>query len=367
MRLIQRQLWLFVAVVVAASWVPSSARAVAQAGQGPAMASIGPLAFGPDGTLFAADNQGAAIFALDLGAQASGGAAGAKAIDALDTKLAAMLGTGAREITVTDLAVHPATKNAYVSVMRGQGAGAAATLFRIDGTGKVDLITLESLKFQQVELTNAPAANPSARRDPRASVITDMAFTDGRLWVAGLSNEEFASKLRAIPYPFASVDSGTSVEIYHGNHRQLETRSPVNAFVPYSINDEPYLLAGYTCTPLVKFPIADLKPGSKVRGTTIAEFGAGNRVLDMILYEKDGQEFLLTTNNSRGVMKIPTNTFADASPITTPVDTETGGVPFEKVTSMTGIEQMDKLDDANSIVLARNASGALNLQVLPLP
>ena len=57
MRLIQRQLWLFVAVVVAASWVPSSARAVAQAGQGPAMASIGPLAFGPDGTLYISDER----------------------------------------------------------------------------------------------------------------------------------------------------------------------------------------------------------------------------------------------------------------------------------------------------------------------
>ena len=366
MRFIQTRLWFFVALAVVILWVPSSARAVAETGQGPAMASIGPLAFGPDGTLFAADNQGAAIFALDLGAQASGGAAGAKALDALDAKLAAMLGTGAREVTITDLAVHPTTKNAYVSVMRGLGAGAAATLFRIDGTGKIDMVTLETLRYEQVELTNAPAATPG-RRNPRASVITDMAFTDGRLWVAGLSNEEFASKLRAIPYPFASVDSGTSVEIYHGNHRQLETRSPVNAFVPYSINDEPYLLAGYTCTPLVKFPIEDLKPGSKVRGTTIAEFGAGNRVLDMILYNKGGQEFLLTTNNSRGVMKIPTNTFANASPITTPVDTETGGVPFEKVTSMTGIEQMDKLDDANSIVLARNTSGGLDLQVLPLP
>ena len=125
--------------------------------------------------------------------------------------------------------------------------------------------------------------------------------------------------------------AGTSVEIYHGNHRQLETRSPVNAFVPYMIDSKPYLLAGYTCTPLVKFPITDLKPGDKVRGTTIAEFGAGNRVLDMIVYRKGGQEFLLTTNNSRGVMKIPTSTFASATPITTPVETETGGVPFEKV------------------------------------
>ena len=54
-----------------------------------------------------------------------------------------------------------------------------------------------------------------------------MAFIDGRLFVAGLSNEEFASKLRSVPYPFAAVDNGTSVEIFHGNHGQLETRSPV--------------------------------------------------------------------------------------------------------------------------------------------
>jgi hypothetical protein len=363
----QTKFCLLIALLVATSWAPSAARGAVDTGQGPMMASIGPLTFGPDGTLFAADNQGAAIFALDLGAQATSGAPGAKGLDALDEKLAALLGTGAREIAITDLAVHPKTRQAYVSAMRGQGAGASPTLFRIDGTGKIDLVPLTSLKFQSVELPNPPAANAAGRQNPRVNVITDMGFADGRLWVAGLSNEEFASKLRAIPYPFSTVDRGTSVEIYHGNHQQLETRSPVNAFVPYTIDNKPYLLAGYTCTPLVKFPISDLKPGDKVRGTTIAEFGAGNRVLDMIVYRKGNQEFMLSTNNSRGLMKIPTSNFAAATPITTPVQTETAGVPFEKVTTMTGIEQMDKLDDQNVIVLARAASGSVNLQVLPLP
>jgi hypothetical protein len=361
------KLWLLIALVVATSWVPSSARAVAETGQGAKLASIGPLTFAPDGTLFAADNQAASIYALELGAQAAGAATGAKGTDALDQKLAAMLGTDAREITITDLAVHPQSHNAFVSVMRGQGANAAPALFRVDGAGKIEMVSLAGVKFQKVDIQNAPAANPAAAgRNPRANVVTDMAFADNRLWVAGLSNEEFASKLRAIPYPFNQIDRGTSVEIYHGNHQQLETRSPVNAFVPYTLNNQPYLLAGYTCTPLVKFPIADLKPGSKVRGTTIGEFGAGNRVLDMIVYRKGGQEFLLTANNSRGVMKIPTVNFAGAKPITTPVTAETGGVPFEKVTSMTGIEQLDKLDDQNSIVIA-SAGGAKNLQVVPLP
>jgi len=363
MHSIRMKFALVTALLAVTLWIPSSVRVVAQA---PVltMASIASLAFGPDGTLFAADNQNAAVVALDLGTQA--GAAGAKGLDGLDQKLAAMLGTGAADITITDLAVHPRTHNAYISAMRGQGAGAQPTLFRIDGTGKIDLVSMASLKFQRVELPNAPAAGGTGRGNARANVITDMAFADGKLWVAGLSNEEFASKLRAIPYPFRSADQGTSVEIYHGNHRQLETRSPVNQFVPYTIDNKPYLLAGYTCTPLVKFQIADLKPGDKVRGTTIGEFGAGNRVLDMIVYKKGGQEFLLTTNNSRGVMKIPTRTFATAAPITTPVETETGGVPFEKITTMTGIQQMDKLDEENSIVIARAASG-LNLQVVPLP
>src|SRR5688572_50122 len=360
-------LWLLTALVVVASLSPSAARQVSQTGQGPAMASIGLLAFGPDGTLFAADNQNAAIFALELGALANGGAPGAKGLDAVNAKLAEMLGTAAAEVAITDLAVHPRTRNAYISVMRGQGAGAAPALFRVDGAGAITHVALPSMKFQRVELPNAPTANASARQNPRTQVVTDMAFADGRLWVAGLSNEEFASKLRAIPYPFAQVDRGTSVQIYHGNHRQLETRSPVNAFVPYTLNNQPHLIAGYTCTPLVKFPIADLKPGEKVRGTTIAEFGAGNRVLDMIVYRKGGAEFLLAANNSRGVMKIPTNTFASAAPITTPVETETGGVPFEKVTSMAGVLQLDKLDDNNTIVLAQASAGTQNLQVLPLP
>lgn len=367
MRVLLMKLSLVLAIVLATSSAPSSARAVAETGTGPKLASMGPMAFGPDGTLFAADNQGAAIFALELGAAGSGAMQGAKGTDALDQKLAAMLGTDAREIAITDLAVHPRSRNAFVSVMRGQGANAAPVLFRVDGNGKIDMVSLATVKFQKIDVTNAPVANPTARNNPRNSVVTDMAFADGRLWVAGLSNEEFASKLRAIPVPFNTIDAGTSVEIYHGNHRQLETRSPVNAFVPYTLNNQQHLIAGYTCTPLVKFPISDLKPGQKVRGTTIAEFGAGNRVLDMIVYRKGGQEFLLTANNSRGVMKIPTNSFASAAAITTPVDTETGGVPFEKVTSMTGIEQLEKLDDQNSIVVARTGAGSVNLQVVPLP
>jgi hypothetical protein len=330
------------------------------------MTSIGPLTFGPDGVLFAADTQAATIYALELGDKANGGAAGTQGVDGIDQKIAALLGTDAKEIIVTDLVVHPRTKNAYISVMRGQGTASKPALLRVDGAGKIDVVSFENLKHTKVSLPNAPNAGTNPQRDPRQQSITDMAFSDGRLYIAGLSNEEFASKLRSVKYPFATADNGTSVEIFHGNHGQLETRSPVYAFLPYSIDNTPHLVAAYLCTPLVKFPVATLQPGTKVVGTTIAELGNRNRPIDMVLYKKDGREFLLMSNTSRGVMKIPTDGFANAAPITQPVKTETGGIAYETITAMKGIEQLDLLDGSRTLALSRGDAG-LNLVAVALP
>ena len=330
-----------------------------------ALQSIGPLAFSPDGVLFAADRQSAAIYAIDLGPNASGVPAGAKDVADIDKQIAAMLGTDVSAVQITDLAVHPKSKNAFISVIRGTGAEAKPALLRVDGAGKLTVVALESLTMTKALLPNAPAA-AEGRRNPRMESITDMAFIDGKLVVAGLSNEEFASKLRTIPYPFATVENGTSVEIYHGNHGQLETRSPVISFVPYKVNNTPHLIAGYTCTPLVKFPVSSLAPGAKVLGTTIAELGAGNRPTDMIVYSKDGKDYLLIANTSRGVMKVPTEPFANAAGITAKVTTETGGVGFEPVTALKGIDQLDLLDAQRALVLARG-TGTVALQVVALP
>ena len=357
----------FLAVAAAASYWTPAATPVAAADGGPQLTSIGPLTFGPDGVLFAADTQAATIYALELGDKASGGAAGAQAVDAIDQKIAALLGTDAKEIAVTDLAVHPRTKNAYIAVMRGQGAAGKPALLRVDGAGKIEVIAFDGMKHTKVTLPNAPDAGTNPQRNPRLQSITDMAFVDGKLYIAGLSNEEFASKLRTAKYPFSTVDNGTSVEIFHGNHGQLETRSPVFAFVPYTINNTPHLVAAYLCTPLVKFPLASLQPGAKVVGTTIAELGSRNRPIDIVVYKKDGREFLLMSNTSRGVMKIPTADFATAAPITARVTSETGGVSYETIAAMKGIEQLDLLDAARTIVLARVEGGSLNLATVALP
>ena len=361
------RLGLVTMLAVATSGVPAATPPTAMAAaSGPSLESFGPLAFGPDGVLFAADPQAAAILALDVSGFAKGAAAGTQAVSNLDQKIAALLGTDAAAISMTDLVVHPTTRHTYVSVMRGQGAEAAPALVRIDGAGSLALVPLAETKFTRVALPNAPVANPGDRRNPRPQSITDMAFVDGRLIVAGLSNEEFASKLRSVPYPFSTVEAGTSVEIYHGNHGALETRSPIFAFAPYRIGSTPHLIAGYLCTPLVKFPVAALQSATKVTGTTIAELGNRNRPIDMVVYNKGGQDFLLMSNTARGVMKIPTTGFASAQPITTRVDAPTAGVTYETIADLTGIEQLDLLDKSTLVVI-RSSAGGRTLETVAVP
>jgi hypothetical protein len=181
-----------------------------------------------------------------------------------------------------------------------------------------------------------------------------------------LANEEFASTLRAIPFPFKSVAGGTSVEIYHGSHGRFETRAPVRTFTTFKIGKEDHLLAAYTCTPLVQFPVSELKPGAKIKGKTIAELGNRNRPLDMIVYQKDGKTYLLMANSSRGVMKIGADQVDKAESIAEPVP-DKKGLSYETVAGLTGVDQLDRFDANHVVVLRRAEDGSLTLESLPLP
>ena len=220
-------------------------------------------------------------------------------------KVAAMLGTDSKQIMINDLAVNPRSGNVYLSVSRGRGPDATPRARPSQGRRQARGGVARERPVRQgrdPQRSRAPATDAAG-----AESITDLAFADGRVFVAGLSNEEFSSRLIAIPFPSAArAFDGAAIEIYHGSHGQFETKSPIRTFVTYRIQNEPYMLAAYTCTPLVKVPVSELKAGAHVKGTTIAELGNHNRPLDMIVYQKDGKDYLLMTNNSRGVMKIPT-------------------------------------------------------------
>src|SRR5207249_843534 len=117
---------------------------------------------------------------------------------------------------------------------------------------KATSVSIGTNKFSVPNYPDRPKDDSVIGKILGTQTITDMAYDNGRLYVTGLSNEEFASKLRSIPYPFTTVDRGTGVEIWHGAHGQFETRSPVYSFVPYTVKGERNIIASYTCTPLVK-------------------------------------------------------------------------------------------------------------------
>jgi hypothetical protein len=337
----------------------------------PELKSMGPLAFGPDGILFIADTKAAAIVAIATGDTAASSAKMLK-VDGINQKIAALLGTSADQILIEDLAVNPVSYHAYLAVSRGRGPDAVPVLIRVKADGQPEVVSLDKVKFSRAELPDAPVdgivTQGSRQSNPRRESITDITFLDGRVLIAGLSNEEFSSTLRAIPFPFKTVANGTSVEIYHGAHGRFETRSPVRTFVPFHVGKQAHLLAAYTCTPLVQFPINELKPGAKIKGKTIAELGNRNRPLDMIVYQRDGKNYLLLANSSRGVMKINTDSIETVEGIVAPVpDGGKKGLSYETLESWSGVDQLDRLDNKHVVVLRRAEGGSLNLESLPLP
>lgn len=332
--------------------------------------SSGPLAFGPNGVLFIGDPKGAAIFAVETSDAASASHSRPSVnVDGINQKIAALLGTSPDQIRIEDVAVNPASGKVYVAVARGRGGDAAPVIVRVDATGKIDEFALDNVAFSKAMLPNPPEDQEQGsgrrRRNNRTQAITDLAYIDGSVIVAVLTNEEFSSNLRSIPYPFSEVNKGANIEIFHGSHGQLETRSPIRTFVPVSFGGNPQIIAAYTCTPLVRIPLSELRPGVKIRGTTIAELGNRNQPLDIIAYQKDGKNFLLLANKVRGVMKISTEDLLTREGITKPVR-NTAGQPYETVKNWKGVTQLDQLDDANAIVLIEQ-EGKADLRTLPLP
>ncbi len=328
----------------------------------PKIESVSALAFGPNGLLFIGDPKAATITAVDTGDAKPGGQGDVNVVD-LGEKVGAALGTDKANVAVNDVKVNPASGNIYLAVTRGKGKDAAPVLVKMTRDGKLSAVELKDVPFAQVKIPNATDNDRQ-----RTEAITSLAYIDGKVVVAGLSNEEFASTLRAIPFPFTTADKGTSVEVFHGAHGRLETNSPVRTFVPYKISGADYILASYTCTPLVKFPVSDLKPGQKVRGTTIAELGNMNRPLDMIVYTKDKQDYLLLANSARGVMKIPTAEAATVQPVTTPIrGGGKAGLKAEAIGELKGVVQLDKLDDGRALVLIQDPPPAQGKRGQPAP
>ncbi len=101
-------------------------------------------------------------------------------------------------------------------------------------------------------------------------------------------------------------------------------------------------------------------------GETVAELGNRNRPLDMVVYEKDGQDHVLMANNARGLMKISLNEISKTKPITDPVE-DKAGLEYETIDGMAGVVQLDRLNDGSAVVLVQTDGGGQNLSTMALP
>ncbi|MCA9055017.1 MAG: hypothetical protein KDA75_14345 [Planctomycetaceae bacterium] len=333
----------------------------------PELQSIGSLAFGPEGILFAGDSKGAAVFALQTGDKSGDAAHSSYDVAGLNVKIAQALGSDSQQVKIEDVAVNPQTGHVFVSVT----ASGKPALVKVAGD-EVTRVNLDKIPFAKAAIPDAPADKVTGEgrraRNNRLSTITDLAFVDGYVLIAGMRDAEAGSGVRSIEFPFSEIKPGTSLEIYHGAHGQLESNSPIRTFVPFNIGGEPNVLAGFTCTPLVRFPLSDLKPGETIRGTTVAELGNRNQPLDMIVYKKGGQSYVLSANSTRGVMKISTDKIDQNAGINDPIKGGgTAGQTYEKIEDWQGVVQLDKLNDDSAVVLVQRDSGDFDLKSMPLP
>ena len=266
------------------------------------IASINQLSFGPQGILFIGDSKNAMIYALNTKDTQFNEKAKEININQFDHKVAESLGTTADKIKITDLAVNPISKQVYFAVTAQDGI---PLLLKLNGE-TIENVSLKNAHYSKIALNDPVGVDDKDRRGRslRHWAIADLKYHNDAVLVSGLSNKEFKSTFRRIPFPFKEQQDYSSLEIYHAAHGRYETYAPIKAFDIITIDGKEHLLASYTCTPLVVFPIDDLKGGKHIKGRTVAELGSGNSPLDMIHIVKDGKPVYYLSNTNRPIMRI---------------------------------------------------------------
>ncbi|MEM1173806.1 MAG: hypothetical protein AAGA33_11275 [Pseudomonadota bacterium] len=259
--------------------------AAATSADAPKSASV--LTFGEDDILFVGDSGKGTVYAYDLPdkGRASKADVAYNVLD-LDSLLIAALDADSGPIRYQDLAVHPVTRDAFVAVSYARDGKERSAVVSVSRAGDVEKLDLEALDSSTFALRDTADDEVTFWRDiPAPSLtITDLDYVNGELFVSGISTGEFASTLRKIPYPFSKTASVASIEMYHAAHAQTETRAPIRAMTVIDLEDQAFVVAAYTCTPLVTLPVDSLEDGAKVTAKTIAELGYGNTPLDVIAF-----------------------------------------------------------------------------------
>ena len=317
----------------------------------PEMKSIKTIAFGPKNILFIGDNDGMTIYAIDV-EDIKDKSSMTLNMDNIDAKIAAAMGVPSNEIKILDMAVNPNSNNVFFAVRREQGEKIQSALFRLSSEGLKEF-SLEQVNFSKTKIENAPEADAMIYKkwSSRRFTITDMHYANGEVLISGLSNEEFSSSLRRVPFPFNKDMVTTNVQVYHVTHKANETHSPIVRFLPMQLENEWHIIAGYTCTPLVTFKLNQLDGNKKLVGKTIAEIGAGNLPLGIISYNYKGMNHVLVGNSRYSLTKFTGDDIFSAKALKFP--TKEKGIKRERV-SIGSIAHMSNYGNEHILVIIEN-------------
>lgn len=342
----------------------------------PEIKSISTLEFSSEGILFIGDSRSASVFAINLADNVKSTNDKGLNIADLEGDLAGMLGTSSDNVLIHDMAVNPISQNVYVSVSRGRAKWGskwdlpndladAVLLIRISPKGEYTEVSLNEIEFSSINLDNPVDENKEHRWKKgvklRVDAITDLVYNAGKLYVTGLSNEEFSSSMWVAPFPFKKDISATSLEIYHGAHGKWETNAPIRAFLPYDLNGKQHMLAAYLCTPLVTFETKALEEAKHIKGRTVAEFGAGNYPTDMLVYQNDNKDYILMSNSQLPLLIFSPEEVANfKGEIVEEVKGYTAGVNYTSRAG-SGIQQLSDFNEKFVVATQRLPSGKLGL------
>jgi hypothetical protein len=333
--------------------------------------AVNVIKFGDAKTLFVGDSKSATLYAYTIASSENATAQQGYNIHDLSQNIATFAKISPLDILVRDMAINPANKEAYIAFDTKTKSGYLSQIIIVNQSGEIREFDLRKTTHTEVKLTDAPTSDFKYwdKTPMRSFTITDIDLHKGKVYISGMSNAEFSSALRMVDFPFNdSKVSTTSVEIFHAVHGQMETRAPIQTLTFVTLEDGDYILAAYTCTPLVLIPVKDLKDGAHIVGKTIAEMGYGNTPIDIIKFKSAGMdkvpyEGIILSNKNKSAQFIDLNDIKESNKAASIGYAGIGEAGTARTTlPLTNLLQLDDQDDYHITTIKRNPdNGSLEL------
>ncbi len=340
----------------------------------PSIGRINVINFAPGGVLLIGDGSRQQIIAIEAGTKKAKGSF--KNTKSFRAKIAGRLGVATEDLEIIDMAVNPDSGHLFVAARKQDDK--SYLILRVSPGGAIEHFQLKSVSYARVPI---PAGDKA-----KVSSVTDVAWAGDRLVASARCSEEFASKIFSTEGALVHDQAGQlfSAETYHVSHRRWETKAPMSVLIPYEEDGKQYIVGAFSCTPVVKYPLDDVKPGAKIKGISMIELGSGNRPLDMFAYNSKGKASVLSNTyrfhhkrrpfgpSPYWAVRFDQAVLSDNDKTNENATRRLKGYEpavdsMEMVDAYHGVVQMDQLNDKTAIALKTAEGDDFDLVTIALP